>query len=105
MRRFEDLVAEASNVSIGEHISASDAKQELLRKIADRQYQRLQNRQWTWSLLGSNVKIRDTVDAILKLVNDSSALISVGMTLAPPHVSFVWSGVCALLPVSFSKLF
>lgn len=58
------------------------------------------NKQWTWSLFGSNTRIRDTVDAIIRLVMDSSAFISVGMTLSPPYVSLPWSAISALIPVS-----
>lgn len=98
---YEVILSSASNGPIPDETTVSlPDKLEVMQHVVKFQRQRMLNKQWTWSLFGSNTKIRDTADAIMRLVLDSSALISVGMTLSPPYVSLPWSAICALIPVS-----
>jgi hypothetical protein len=98
---YEAILASVSDVDIQDAKTHPLPNQlEAMQHVVDFQQQRMLNKQWTWSMFGSNTKIRDTVDGIMKLVVDSSALISVGMTLAPPYVSLPWSAISALIPVS-----
>lgn len=98
---YEAILASVSNAPIQDAKTNPLPNQlEAMQHVVDFQQQRMLNKQWTWSMFGSNTKIRDTVDGIMKLVVDSSALISVGMTLAPPYVSLPWSAIGALIPVS-----
>ena len=80
-------------------------KQLTLNEVSQIQLERLKNRQWTWALFGSKTTLRDTIDSIFKLLVDSSALISIGMSFAPPYVSLPWSAISALIPVSHLSLF
>jgi hypothetical protein len=103
VQNYEIVIADTEtnpssvNVPVGDSLDDEEVR---LSKIANIQKERMENRQWTWAWLGSDGKIRDTVNTILKVVTDSSALVSTGMAMAPPHVSLAWSAVCALLPVS-----
>lgn len=105
VKEFENILRTASNIpSPDESKGTPEGDQNTMESIARAQQERMRNRQWTWALFGSKTKIRETVDAIFKLVIDSSALISIGMSLAPPYVSIPWSAISALIPVSLPFL-
>jgi hypothetical protein len=103
---YETILASVSNASTYDAKTTPLPNQlETMHRVVGFQQQRMLNKQWTWSVFGSNLRIRDTVDSIMKLVMDSSALISVGMTMAPLYVSLPWSAICALIPVSQPNCF
>lgn len=102
LQAYEAILADVSNVTpptnTGGAISVQK-KHEVMQKIVKAQKNRMENRQWTWAFFGSQKTVRQTIDTMLQLVEKSSALISVGMTFAPPFVSIPWSAVSALIPL------
>ena len=91
---YEIILKNASNIS-----STTDVRLEVAQVVTS-QKEKMENSQWTFQWNGKPQKIRDTISRILKITSKASALISVGMTYAPPYVSIPWAAIGALIPVS-----
>jgi hypothetical protein len=62
---YEAILASVSDVDIQDAKTHPLPNQlEAMQHVVDFQQQRMLNKQWTWSMFGSNTKIRDTVDDI-----------------------------------------
>ena len=66
--------------------------------VVSNQKTRMESRKWTYPWFGRTKRVRDSVDSILGVVQQSAGLISAGMTLAPIYVSLPWSFVAILIP-------
>jgi hypothetical protein len=78
----------------------SDIKSEM-QTVVKQQKTKMESKQWSFHLLGvKEVKVRETVDSILSLIDRSQGLISAGMTFAPVYISIPWTAVSSLIPVS-----
>ncbi|TKA44571.1 hypothetical protein B0A54_04521 [Friedmanniomyces endolithicus] len=67
--------------------------------IVKQQRERMESKQWTYSWFGAPQKVRDTAETVLKIVQDASDLVSVGMKAAPIYVSLPWSMITVLVPL------
>jgi hypothetical protein len=66
--------------------------------VVQNQKTRMDGRKWTYPWFGRTKEVRDTVDSIMKVVQQSAGLISTGMTLTPVYVSLPRSFVAILVP-------
>lgn len=99
---YETILADESNLAHPANDGSTmpaENKLQILQGVVKAQRVRMENRQWTWALFGSDKTLRETVDTTLQLVQRSSALIGVGMTFAPPFISIPWSAISALVPL------
>jgi len=58
--------------------------------IVSKQEKKMSNEQWRYTLLGRKHTVRDDVETIFGVVQQTSGLISIGMSAAPPFVSLPW---------------
>jgi ankyrin repeat protein len=65
--------------------------------VAQREKERMANKQWTYSWFGHAIKARDTLESILMVVKSSQEIIALGMEAAPPFVSLPWSVISILI--------
>ncbi len=66
--------------------------------VVSNQRTKMESRQRTYSWFGRTKRVRDTVESILRVVQQSAGLISTRMTMAPIYVSLPWSFVAILIP-------
>lgn len=66
--------------------------------VVQKQKQKMESKQWTYTWFGKPRRVRDNVESVLKVVQEASGLISAGMTLAPVYVSLPWSMISILIP-------
>lgn len=71
--------------------------------VIERQKAKRESKQWSFHILGKEIKVRETVDNIFSLVNRSRDLIAGGMKFAPVYVSIPWTAIACLIPVSGSR--
>lgn len=94
------LIANYESIVIGKSVTTGEDFLNEMESVVELQKHRMENRQWTFEWFGRPQRVRDTLNTVLTLVQESSALVSIGMTLAPVYVALPWSAVCALIPVS-----
>ena len=70
-----------------------------MRAVVDKRLGALQATDWTLKFHGKDVKVRDQVDRIIKVVIAVQDLGNKAATLDPLHAGLPWAGVCLLLPV------
>jgi len=71
--------------------------------VVSTQKRRMEDNQRTIHWGGEEYKVREIVNGVLKVVEESSPLISVGMSAAPPYVLLPWSVISILIAVSVSN--
>ncbi|KUJ17714.1 uncharacterized protein LY89DRAFT_584525, partial [Mollisia scopiformis] len=97
IRDLETIIKEDAELD-----SSTDIKLEIQNVVAQ-QKTKMESKQWSFNLLGvKEVKVRETVDSILSLIDRGQGLISAGMTFAPPYISIPWTAVSSLIPVRIS---
>ncbi|KAM0259207.1 hypothetical protein ACHAQJ_003412 [Trichoderma viride] len=104
----------SENVSLFDHyeavlkeqagVSPSSSLRDQLTTVASAQRKKAANKQWRFQWFGEQQSVRDTVERILSLTNQSASLIAIGMTYAPPYVSVPWSAVTALIPLMLNDI-
>lgn len=94
IRNYEIILKHASKLP-----SETDRRLEVAEVVAS-QKEKMENSQWTFQWNDKPQKVRDIISRILKITSKAAALISVGMTYAPPYVSIPWAAIGALIPVS-----
>ncbi|KAE8448954.1 hypothetical protein EG329_008750 [Mollisiaceae sp. DMI_Dod_QoI] len=68
--------------------------------VVQHQKMKMESKQWSFNVLGiKEVKVRESVDSILSLIDQSRDLIAAGMTFAPVYVSIPWTAVSSLIPI------
>lgn len=82
---YEQLVKEQNDIS-----HAAQLGPEEMGKVVSMQRDRMERKQWKYTMFGKEHLIRDTVATIFGIVQQASDLISVGMAAAPPYVSLPW---------------
>ncbi|KAK3668877.1 hypothetical protein LTR22_000357 [Elasticomyces elasticus] len=90
---YEALIKEQSDLSNAQLLVPESAA-----IVVQRQREKLESKQWTYTWFGAPQKVRDNVESVLKLVTEAAGLISAGMTMAPVYVSLPWSMVSILIP-------
>lgn len=93
MAAYEKLIADQNNLGDQPLLTPSNVS-----AVVKNQKEKMESRQWTYPWFGRTKQVRDTVDSILKVVQQSAGLISAGMTMAPVYVSLPWSFVAILIP-------
>lgn len=94
IRDLETIIKEDAGLG-----SDSDIKREM-QTVVTQQKTKMESKQWSFNLLGiKEVKVRETVDSVLSLIDRSQSLISAGMTFAPVYISIPWTAVSSLIPV------
>ncbi|KAK5701229.1 hypothetical protein LTR17_022764 [Elasticomyces elasticus] len=90
---YEALIKEQSDISNAQLLVPESAA-----IVVQRQREKLESKQWTYTWFGAPQKVRDNVESVLTLVTEAAGLISAGMTMAPVYVSLPWSMISILIP-------
>ena len=70
-----------------------------MRAVVDKRLRALQATDWTLKFHGKDLKVRDQVDRIIKVVIAVQDLGNKAAAVDPLHAGLPWAGVCLLLPV------
>jgi hypothetical protein len=57
------------------------------------------NKQWVLHWGSNDIKIRNQVERIVKVIQTVSGLASAAASLDPLHAGLAWAGICVVLPV------
>lgn len=69
-----------------------------VKAIVDRLLEEREKKQWRVSLPGRDIKVRDQVERLTKLLRWADPLVKDAVS-AQPYAALAWSGVSLLLPV------
>ncbi|KAJ6079217.1 hypothetical protein N7467_008970 [Penicillium canescens] len=67
--------------------------------IINQRLEQMKSRQWKIKLAGTNFRIREQIDRIVRVVSVIRDLGNSGAALDPVHAGLAWAGVCVLLSV------
>ncbi|KAJ5174127.1 uncharacterized protein N7482_000004 [Penicillium canariense] len=73
-------------------------RQQRLSLLVNEKIKQMNNRKWRFKIGQKDVKVREMVDQIVKIMMIAKDCVSAAANLDPVHVGLPWAGICVLLP-------
>lgn len=94
---FETIVTNESRAANADN---TVQRERLMSDFIMKKLQTMNDRHWTFKICGSDIKLREVVVRIVKVVQIAREFVAPAANIDPIHIGFPLAGVCILLSVS-----